>query len=63
MAGKKFIGVLFRCCNVYGRAYKNGAGTAFEGTCPACRKRVRVPIDAQGTDCRFVSAHPVARRR
>ncbi len=54
---KKFLGVHFKCCNVYARAYINQKKSAYEGACPRCRKRVEVKIGHGGTDSRFFSAH------
>ncbi|MFC1608273.1 hypothetical protein ACFL47_09905 [Candidatus Latescibacterota bacterium] len=49
MKEKHFIGVTFKCCNVYSRIYLNKKGTAFEGTCPRCyRKRIVVNISERG---------------
>ena len=58
MEKKPFIGVLFKCCNVYARAYLNREGTAFEGICPRCyRKKVVVEIiEKGGTKERFFEA-------
>jgi len=53
---KKFLGIYFRCCNVYGRIYKNKAGTAYEGSCPGCRRPAVVPIGEHGTSSRFFIA-------
>jgi hypothetical protein len=47
---------MFRCCNVYGRIYKNRAGTAYAGRCPRCGKRVRARVDPRGTKRRFFQA-------
>ena len=58
MRKKDFIGVTFKCCNVYSRIYINEQGTAFEGTCPRCyKKRVVVKIvENGGTESRFFEA-------
>jgi hypothetical protein len=58
MAGKKFLGVTFKCCNVYTRVYINKDGDAFEGICPRCyKKKVVVRIVAKGgTKARFFDA-------
>ena len=57
---RKFLGVFFSCCNVYGRLYQNKQGTAYVGRCPMCMRPIRVPIDSNssnGTNRRFFSAN------
>ncbi len=54
--GRKYICVQFDCCNVYNRIYKNRQGTAYEGYCPRCGKRVKVRIGPNGVDARFFRA-------
>ena len=52
--GRKFIGVQFTCCGVYSRIYFNEKENGYFGTCPLCRRRVRVRVDAEkGIDSRF----------
>jgi hypothetical protein len=53
---RKFVGVTFKCCDVYSRVYINRDETAYEGNCPKCAKRVRLPIGPAGTDARFFTA-------
>jgi len=58
MEKRPFIGVTFKCCNVYSRIYLNREGTAFEGRCPRCYRRkvvVRV-VEKGGTAERFFEA-------
>ncbi len=51
--GRPWLAILWRCCGVYGRAYRNRGGTAYEARCPRCGKPVVVRIGHGGTDCRF----------
>lgn len=54
---KPFVGVHFRCCNVYARIYLNAAGTAFVGWCPRCaRKKAEITVSASGSSTPFFSA-------
>lgn len=56
-SAKSFVGIHFACCDVYSRVYINRAGTAYEGNCPKCSKRVRLRIARDGTDSRFFTAY------
>lgn len=53
---RKWIAVYWRCCSTYSRIYVNRHGTAYEGHCPTCAKKVRARIGAQGTSARFFEA-------
>ena len=53
---RKFVGVQFKCCDVYTRIYINRDETAYEGNCPKCAKRVRLAIGPGGTNSRFFTA-------
>ncbi len=52
MEKRKFLSVMFECCNVYARIYVNKDNTAYVGYCPKCYKRVNIPIGPGGTSCR-----------
>ena len=52
---KKFIGILFECCNVYRRIYVNKEKNAYEGGCPKCNSKVKVTIGPGRTEIRFFS--------
>jgi hypothetical protein len=56
-ANKSFLGIHFRCCNIYQRIYRTADGTAYEGRCPRCGKQARIPIGEGGTDHRFFEAY------
>ena len=55
-ADRKFLGVHFVSCRVYGRLYLNREGTAYVGRCPRCGAVVRARVGDQGTDQRFFMA-------
>lgn len=54
---KKFISVLFKCCNVYNRIYINKDGTGYSGRCPKCMKTVSFKIAEGGTDARVFEVY------
>jgi hypothetical protein len=53
---RRYIGITFKCCNVYTRVYINRAGTAYIGYCPKCTAKVEVKVGPGGTDARFFTA-------
>ena len=53
---KKFLGIMFECCNIYRRLYINKEGNAYEGYCPKCYAEVKVRIGNDGSDTRFFRA-------
>lgn len=54
---RKFLGVHFACCEVYGRVYPNRAGDHYIGHCPRCAKRLSIRIGPGGTEQRFFTAY------
>lgn len=55
-SSSNFLGIMFNCCNTYGRIYKNKDGTAYVGRCPRCMRSLRVKIGEGGTNQRFFNA-------
>lgn len=55
-APRPFLSVLFACCNVYQRVYRDPAENAYCGRCPKCGRSVRFPIGQSGTAARFFRA-------
>ena len=53
---RKYLGIMFECCNVYQRIYANKENTAYVGNCPKCYKRVQIKIGEGGTNSRFFKA-------
>jgi len=53
---KAFLGIMFECCRVYSRIYKNKEGTHYVGSCPRCGRRLKVRIGEGGSGNRFFRA-------
>jgi hypothetical protein len=56
-SGRSFVGIHFACCSVYAKVYVNRAGTAYQGYCPRCLKKIELKIGPGGTDARFFTAY------
>jgi hypothetical protein len=56
-APQRFVGIHFACCDIYVRVYLNRAGTAYQGHCPRCSKRVELKVGPHGTHERFFRAY------
>jgi PHP family Zn ribbon phosphoesterase len=48
-SGRPYLSVLFACCSVYQRIYRNEEATAYVGRCPRCGKPIRFEIGPGGT--------------
>ncbi len=50
---RPYLSVLFKCCSVYQRVYRNNDGTEYEGRCPKCTRPIRFKVGQGGTNERF----------
>lgn len=55
-AKRAYLGIMFNCCSVYGRIYKNKEGTAYVGRCPRCMRSIKIAVGEGGTSGRFFNA-------
>lgn len=55
--GRRFLSVLFRCCNTYGRLYPDSERTRYAGRCPKCGSRIEAGIGPGGTDRNIFDTH------
>ncbi len=53
---KKFLGIMFACCNVYARIYIDNSGKSYKGRCPRCLRSLSIKIEKNGVNDRFFIA-------
>ena len=49
---RPFLQVLFDCCNVYQRVYRDPGGAFYLGRCPRCLRSIRFVVGKDGTASR-----------
>lgn len=49
---RPFLQVLFDCCNVYQRVYRDPSGAYYLGRCPRCLRSIRFTVGKDGTASR-----------
>lgn len=54
---RRFLSILFRCCNTYGRLYPDAERTRYEGRCPKCGARIEAGIGPGGTNRNVFDTH------
>ena len=55
MVGRPFLRIMFDCCHVYQRIYRDRAGRFYEGRCPRCLRSVRFKVGPNGISARAFS--------
>lgn len=55
MLGRPYLRIMFDCCQVYQRIYRDRIGRFYEGRCPRCLRTVRFKIAPHGTGARAFS--------
>ncbi len=50
---RPFLGIMFECCSLYRRIYRNKEGKAYTGCCPRCLRQVVVKVEEGGSGARF----------
>ncbi|MBL0927831.1 MAG: hypothetical protein IBJ11_09295 [Phycisphaerales bacterium] len=53
---RRWLGIWFRCCHVYGRIYRNADASRYTGRCPRCHAEVSAKVGVGGTAQRFFEA-------
>jgi len=53
---RPYLGILFECCGVYARVYRQPHEMIYRGRCPKCLRLVQVRVGPDGTPARFFRA-------
>jgi hypothetical protein len=53
LPSRPFLSVLFECCGVYQRVYRNLNESIYNGRCPRCGQPVTFQVGSSGTSARF----------
>ena len=55
---RPYLSVLFECCNVYQRVYRNPTDPAYTARCPRCGLTAAFPVGNSGTTSRTFRVTP-----
>ncbi len=47
---RKYLRVMFACCQVYSRVYQSRDGTHYDARCPKCSRSLKFNVGPGGTD-------------
>ncbi|MCH8881921.1 MAG: hypothetical protein IIA41_00320 [SAR324 cluster bacterium] len=50
--GRPYLQILFECCQVYQRVYKDRSGRFYLGRCPTCLRQIRFRVAPHGSPAR-----------
>ncbi len=53
---RPYLSILFACCHVYQRVYRDAAGQYYVGRCPRCGRQIQFRVGQGGTSQRFFVA-------
>ncbi len=51
-SSRPYLRILFECCQVYQRIYRDRGGAYYQGRCPRCLRAVRFNVASNGTSVR-----------
>ncbi len=49
---RPYVGILFECCGVYERVYRDPQSDHYQGRCPRCLREIRLRVGPGGTSAR-----------
>lgn len=52
LTGRPYLQILFDCCKVYQRVYRDAEKPFYQGRCPRCLRTIRFAIRPDGTPAR-----------
>jgi hypothetical protein len=53
---RPYVGILFECCGVYARVYRQPDQLHYSGRCPKCLRKVRLRVGKDGINSRLFRA-------